>query len=127
MPGGRLEDQDATLQRTAIRETREELGLDLEVSAHCLGQLDDIPTHLGTLSVRPFVYALETEAPLHPNEEVAGIYWVTLRSLMSGERDTQYPFEWKGQPISLPGYQVEDQVVWGLTYKILQVFFQKLD
>lgn len=41
-PGGREEDHDPDLLTTALRETHEELGLDLDASARLLGRLDDV-------------------------------------------------------------------------------------
>lgn len=123
-PGGRREPTDDDLIATAVRETREEVGLDLPAQGQLLGELTDVPTHTQGLVVRPFVWWVrELQRPLSPNEEVAGLKWVDLRSMMEGNRDTTFHFEWKGQSHALPGYTVEDRVVWGLTYRMLQQLF----
>lgn len=125
-PGGRLDATDPSLEHTAARETREELGLDLSEHGQLVARLDDVPTHLSGLVVRPFVYQVEQLPTLTPNYEVADVYWVDLPSLMSGERDTEYPLTWKGQQHRFPGYSVGDRVLWGLTYRMLQILFQRL-
>ena len=59
-PGGRYEPQDADLLATAVRETREETGVDL-TNRERLGSLDDLYPRTPTLPpviVRPFVFAL---------------------------------------------------------------------
>ena len=42
-PGGREAPEDRDLLATAVRETHEEVGLDLQRSAHLLGRLDALP------------------------------------------------------------------------------------
>ena len=72
-PGGRRDAQDASLLATAIRETREEVGIELSVE-HLLARLPDIPAFArskkGNLVVTPFVFALRAEVAVVPNVEV---------------------------------------------------------
>src|ERR1700741_4973269 len=61
-PGGRMEPRDRDLEQTAIRETWEETGVDLERHGRILGTLDDIrprSPHLPPLVIRPFVAIAE--------------------------------------------------------------------
>ena len=59
-PGGRQDAQDATLLHTAVRETQEEVGLDLSREAEHIGQLDDLQAIARgkpqETVIRPFVY-----------------------------------------------------------------------
>ena len=41
-PGGRAEPGEEDLRATAVRETAEEIGVDLETAAQCLGILDEV-------------------------------------------------------------------------------------
>ena len=125
-PGGRLEPSDPGLEATAVRETREEIGLYLPEYGERLGQLDDVPTHKSGLVVRPFVWRVDALPALRLNHEVAEALWVDLASLMRGERDTTYELEWNGQKLQFPGYAVGDRVVWGLTYRMLEVLFERV-
>lgn len=125
-PGGRHDPTDPSLEHTAVRETAEEVGLDLEVHGQLIARLDDVPTHKTGLVVRPFVWELATAPGLVPNHEVAEVHWVDLASLARGERDTTYELEWKGQLHAFPAYRVEDRVVWGLTYRMLQILLSHL-
>ena len=66
-PGGREEPSDPTLLATAIRETREELGLGL-VTARRLGSLDPVYSpSVAPLRVDAWVFSLATVPPLVPN------------------------------------------------------------
>ena len=85
-PGGRVDDGDAGPLATAVRETREELALDLERDGELLGALSEVRTHLrrgpGPLSVVPFVFELKGEPALVPNSEVQEALWVPLPFLL---------------------------------------------
>src|SRR5687767_10801396 len=64
-PGGRAEAHDPDLQATAMRETLEEIGIDLARSAQLLGALDDIRAMARgvpvDLAITPFVFRLTEE------------------------------------------------------------------
>src|SRR5690606_14765846 len=77
-PGGRLEPNDPSLVHTAVRETAEEVGLDLDAHGELLARLDDVPTHTTSLVVRPFVWAVRETPRLVPNYEVDEVHWVDL-------------------------------------------------
>jgi 8-oxo-dGTP pyrophosphatase MutT (NUDIX family) len=120
-PGGRWSPGDATLRATAERETFEEVGVDLS-DARWLGALDDIAPRTPTLPpliVRPFVYLVPEESPLHPNHEVAAAAWVPLDELAAPGVYRPFELELAGSPIAFPGYHLSQGVVWGMTERIL--------
>ena len=125
-PGGRRDPGDPTLMDTARRETLEEIGLQLDDHGELVGPLDDVPTHKTGLVVRPFVWTVEAVPGLMPNHEVAAIEWVSVASLMSGAHDTTYPVEYQGQSHRFPAFEVDNGVVWGLTYRMLHILFERL-
>ena len=125
-PGGRLDPTDPSLVHTAVRETAEEVGLDLDAHGELIARLDDVPTHTTGLVVRPFVWAVTSSPVLVPNYEVDELPWVDLASLIAGERDTTFELEWKGTHHRFPAYSVGERTVWGLTYKMLQILFTPL-
>lgn len=125
-PGGRHDASDPSLEHTAVRETAEEIGLDLGAHGELIARLDDVPTHKSELVVRPFVWEVASVPDLVPNYEVAEVHWVDLESLLRGERDTTFELEWKGQQLRFPAYQVADRIVWGLTYRMLQILLSHL-
>lgn len=122
-PGGRYDRGDETLLATAVRETREEVGLDLQAHATLLGALDALPAIArgkpAGLVIAPFVFALEREVELAPNHEVVEALWAPLARLASGEHAAVVEYQLDGQTLELPGWNVEGRIVWGLTYRML--------
>ncbi len=79
LPGGRVNEGEAAVD-AALREAREEIGLELASDA-VLGRLDDYPTRSGYL-ITPIVAWAQNSAPLRANPaEVAAIYRVPLAEL----------------------------------------------
>ena len=121
-PGGRREISDRDLRETAVRETREEIGVDLS-SAEQLGVLDDLHPRTPVLPpvvVRPFVFALTQQPILTLSPEVQAAFWVPFRALQApgvrGEITVDHP------GIStrvLPAYHLENHVIWGMSERIL--------
>ena len=128
LPGGHRETIDTDLVETARRETHEEIGLDLNKAGRYLGSLAGIranPRAGFDLVVTPQVFALEDKAvPLQPNEEVAEVLWGNLDEMISGRSLTDASFPEFQREGTFPGYQVGAQVVWGLTFRMINDFFE---
>jgi 8-oxo-dGTP pyrophosphatase MutT (NUDIX family) len=118
-PGGKAQEGDATLRETAVRETREELGIDLGREANFLGYFTSFRTHTGTLDVFPAVFLLTKEVEVVPNEEVSNYRWVRLGELMADQSRTSHRVDASGQTRETPAYLVGDYAVWGLTHRII--------
>jgi 8-oxo-dGTP pyrophosphatase MutT (NUDIX family) len=130
-PGGRREDGDGDLRATAARETREEVGIDLDADGALLGRLPDLDAVARArrtgLVITPFVFALEREVPLvFDPTEVAEALWAPLGALARGEGAGTIPYVVEGCPVELPCWHVGGRVVWGLTYRMLQTLFEAL-
>ncbi|MDH3290377.1 MAG: CoA pyrophosphatase [Gemmatimonadota bacterium] len=123
LPGGRRESGDPDLLATAIRETAEETGIYLS-EQELLGVLDDLaPTTpvLPPVAVRPFVFGLPKRAAVHPSPEVADSVWVSVGDLRRGANETTVTV--RGRDLRVPAYFVGGDVVWGMTLRILNNFF----
>ncbi len=117
-PGGRVEPADATPLAAAVRETREEIALDLDRHGSLLGRLSDLGA-IGrgkplAMVIVPFVFELHNQAlTLAPNHEVQEIVWVPLRFLADyGNRKTM---AWEYGDVQLPCYHYGKHLIWGLT------------
>jgi 8-oxo-dGTP pyrophosphatase MutT (NUDIX family) len=130
-PGGRRDPGDVSLLATAIRETREEAGLDLE-RAELIARLPDVPafsrSKRGRLVVTPWVFALREPAEIVPNREVASTLWVPMASLARGEGKGTYAFTYDEKDYELPCIRLEpgQKVLWGMTYRMLETMLEGL-
>ena len=128
LPGGRRDDDDRTLLATALRETMEEVGLDLERHARLLGRLGDVGPASPTtprLMVTPFVFGIAEEASAHvASPEVAEVLWIPLGELRSPAVHSTVQIPLPGGAREFPCYRVAGEVVWGLTYRMLEQFLE---
>ena len=131
-PGGRMDPTDDSERHTAERETLEEVGLGLE-SARYLGRLDDLSGLAAAASrmvVSAHVFHVEEPGDLVVNHEVAQAFWFPLHGLFEPRRHVRYPVNMTGRDVEFPGIVLgEDggQVVWGLTYRFLEIFADLLE
>lgn len=128
-PGGRHEPQDASLEHTAVRETMEELALDLG-TGRVLGRLDDLAprnANLPSIVIRPFVAVVPPTVTLVPSDEVAAAFWVPVEQLRTDEAQAEHVMTINGLDARFPGYRVHDHVVWGLTERIVRQLLPLLD
>lgn len=123
LPGGRRDPGDADLFDTVVRETGEEVGVELR-REWLLGELDDLHPRTRTLPpvvVRPFVFGLPVRPVVRPSAEVASFVWASLEELASGA--TREEVEIAGLGRRFPAFRIGNDYVWGMTERILSPFF----
>ena len=122
-PGGRAEPGEEDLKATAVRETAEEIGVDLESAAECLGILDEVRAMARmrpvSLTILPFVFRLRGEISPVLSDEVRSLHWIPLDELLAAERRSVMDYVQEGATMQFPCLRVEDVVIWGLTYRML--------
>ena len=129
-PGGRASDEDENSLATAIRETMEEVAVDL-TGSRLVGRLSDLEGGpRGTrqrLTVTPYVFWISGPRPkVHLNHEVAEVVWVPISDLVESSRYIEYPYPPLGRD-SWPGITVEgERVIWGLTLRMLVDLFRRV-
>jgi 8-oxo-dGTP pyrophosphatase MutT (NUDIX family) len=128
LPGGGREPEDPDLRATAVRETREELGVDLARDARYLGRLAPLRARargaLLDMDVSPFVFALDREVVPEVNAEAEEAFWLPLVRVQRGELDHVHLYQdLAGASRELPAWRFEERVVWGMTHRILSELF----
>jgi len=123
LPGGRRDPSDATLQDTAIRETREETGVDIARDGLVLGMLDELRPRtpsLPSIIVTPFVAVVRAHVTIETSDEVASAFWVDLASLTDPAVSVESEVTARGNTWRVSSYQLGGHVVWGMTERILR-------
>ena len=118
-PGGRVDPGDADPFAAALRETHEEVGLDLHSVAEQIGRLSDVAA-IGrgrpmNMVINPYVFAASSPAPLIPNHEVAAVVWVPASYLADHRNRESMEYQRGGLSLELPCYRYQDRLIWGLT------------
>lgn len=124
-PGGAREPQDTDEVSTALRESREELGIP-EESVMVLGYLDDLLTVTGFV-ISPVVGVIPYPFPLRPDpREVAAVvplpFAVAANPLLVEEQE----FAWRGQRYRSPVLHYGARRIWGATARIVLDLVQRL-
>ncbi|GHD18451.1 hypothetical protein GCM10007052_25810 [Halioglobus japonicus] len=118
-----MDKADANGFAVSLRETEEEVGLQLEPSDRCIGRLSDINARpsrgaLGMI-VSAFVFRLERAVVLTPNYEVAEVVWVPLEFLLDSDNREEMVWKYKNVEIPMPCYFYEGRRIWGLSLMML--------
>ena len=130
-PGGHRDPVDTDLQAAAVRETGEEIGLDL-APAEYFGPLDQqraMPRGRPlNLLIAPYVFALDGDPAFTVNHEVSDVVWADLQPLFEGICHDTETMPLQGKPTTFNGYRLAGgHFVWGLTYRMLNGFFATMD
>ena len=133
-PGGHRDPTDANLRAAAVRETFEEIGLDISAAA-VLGELPrQRPMSVrSNMLVAPFVFEIQGDPAFAPNHEVAAVVWTPLAPMHRGDNVARSvpPFDQDGagnDPAAFSGFRLQGgYFVWGMTYRMVQTFFETID
>ena len=131
-PGGRHELDDVDLFATAVRETREELGLCLDTQAEFVGRLPSVPAMARgralPMTISADVFVATTQLAPIASEEAASTFWLPIERTDEFDGVYLYPVvdAPAGTTIELPCWRYQGYLVWGLTYKMLQNFVLRI-
>ncbi|MEL0259142.1 MAG: CoA pyrophosphatase, partial [Halieaceae bacterium] len=122
-PGGRRDPEDRSNFSCALRETEEELGVDLSRWGAPLGELSDVNTgwrkDRPEMLVTPFIFSVSELPALTPNHEVDDVVWVPLHFLMDEGNREPLEWEWKGQKMETDSYLYDCYRIWGLSLMMI--------
>ena len=125
-PGGRMEKGDSSKLETAIRETYEEVGINITQSARIIGALHDVNPNnprARNYVVTPYLSVLNEEVTIIPEaKEVETTVWVPMYHLVDDRNKEIRIRERDGRQVEDYAYNYEQYLIWGMTGRILHQF-----
>jgi len=120
LPGGAKEAADSSLWQTALREAKEEVGLENLQSVEYLGALSHLYIAPSNFQIHPFV----AFTPVQPHfvtdpTEVAELIEFPLAALLDPTTKREETWFWRGRHMQVPFYAWNEHVIWGATAMVL--------
>jgi 8-oxo-dGTP pyrophosphatase MutT (NUDIX family) len=124
-PGGRIDADDHSVVTAALRETQEETGLSAGF-IEPLGYLDGYLTGTGFYVV-PVVGLVGSGFEVVPDpHEVAAVFEVPLRFLMTPGNHFRHSREWQGRERFYYAMPYEDRYIWGATAGMIKNLYDRM-
>ncbi len=116
-PGGMWKQDDNDLLATALRETKEELDLDIS-GQEIICQLKPVTTLNSGFTITPFVSILEMIPKLRPNSEIQRILHIPLMPLLKTFEDDLDPSHKSIQEMYT--FRYRHYIIWGASARMLK-------
>jgi len=124
-PGGKMDIGDTNVVETALREAREEIGLEAEY-IDTIGFLDDYITSTG-YRISPLVAVIRQGYSITPDRrEVAEVFDVPLSFLMNVQNHEMHSREWRGAQRKFYAMPYGNRFIWGATAGMLRNLYEWL-
>lgn len=116
-PGGTWKEDDYDLLETALRETSEEIGLDV-TRQQIIGQLRPVTTLNSGFTITPFVSITSEISKLKPNSEIENILHIPMFSLFRTMESDKDPTHKSIQEMYTFRYQ--NNLIWGASARMIK-------
>ena len=124
-PGGRVEKGDASPIDTALQEAQEEIGLEPDLVTP-IGLLEPYRTRTG-YRIAPILSIVAPDIALQADErEVADVFEVPLKFLMTAANHQRHSLEWEGRKRYFYAIHYGERYIWGATAGILRIMYERL-
>ncbi|UJP63943.1 NUDIX hydrolase [Mongoliitalea daihaiensis] len=122
-PGGKYEESDGGLDRTALRETEEEIGVDAS-QVRILGKLTEVYIPPSNFMVHPYIGFIDRLPEFNPDPlEVERVIECSFPHLLDKKIRKIGPVQSSsGVILKAPYFAIEKEIVWGATAMMLGEF-----
>ena len=128
-PGGKVELNDTSKKATAIRETQEEVSIQL-TEQNYIGQLDDFygmkVNNKNNAHVSCFVFKIKPSVIAKGNHEVADLIWLPMSYLQNPKHAYEY-YHPHDSSVQMPAVLINEskaQILWGLSLRMLTKLYK---
>lgn len=125
-PGGKVEKEDHSAEMTALREAREEVGID-PLSIEILGKLSDLYVEVSKFSIQPFLAWTDKRPEFLVNTfEVEELILFPLSEFVANEIISETEMDTFSGPLQIRYYPYNGEIIWGATAMILSELIEIL-
>lgn len=122
LPGGKVDNADTDLLATALRETKEEVGISCSRES-VVGQLTPLHIPISNFIVTPYIAVIPSVLEFTPDSyEVDYLIEMPLSTLADASKRKETVIESENHTITTPYYSIHDEIIWGATAMILSEF-----
>jgi len=133
LPGGRTHVGEGPVE-TAVRETFEEIGLELDSTRFLMRPVEARARQsMASFMIYPCLFITNYNwsklySSLSPcPKEVESIHFFPIVDLLNSKFQSKVHWSMNGKDLALPSIQIGRQTIWGLTYWILELFFKEIE
>lgn len=125
-PGGKVEKEDSSPEMTALREAREEIGIDTD-RIELLGKLSDLYVEVSKFSIQPYLAWADEKPYFSVNyDEVEKLLFFPLSQFVRDEKISEVLLDTVTGPLQVKYYPFDGEIIWGATAMILSELIEIL-
>jgi 8-oxo-dGTP pyrophosphatase MutT (NUDIX family) len=122
-PGGTVEEKETTVQ-AALRETKEEIGIDKKF-IEVIGRFHDDSVPISKYIVTPYAALLKTQPVFKlQTSEVKEIFTVPFEFFLDESNYIPQNVIIRGNELTVDGYNYNDRIIWGLTCRFIRTLVE---
>jgi 8-oxo-dGTP pyrophosphatase MutT (NUDIX family) len=128
LPGGKPEPQDVDLLATALREAKEEVGLDPS-TVDVVAELAPFDTQSTRWRVHPYLGRIPPDTAFRLEQaEIVGVLMPSVRALADPTARGMLPFSSLRfpEPLLVDGIDIQGHVLWGMTLRLLDALIPRM-
>lgn len=119
LPGGQLEKEDISAQMAALREAREEVGIDPN-EIEMLGKLSDLYVEVSRFSIQPFIAWADKKPEFMLNSgEAERLIFFPISDFVENELISETLIDTLTGSLTIRYYPLDGEIIWGATAMIL--------